>query len=75
MFPGITADKALRLAPWFGTSAEFWLNLQKLCDLRQVQTRSAAGSKSCLASPERYRWEMTALSDNCATLKRQVRTR
>ena len=27
---GITADTALRLARYFGTSAEFWLNLQSL---------------------------------------------
>jgi addiction module HigA family antidote len=33
---GITADTALRLGHWFGTSAEFWLNLQKLYELRQV---------------------------------------
>jgi addiction module HigA family antidote len=26
---GITADTALRLARFFGTSAEFWLGLQK----------------------------------------------
>jgi addiction module HigA family antidote len=26
----ITADMALRLGHWFGTSPEFWLNLQKL---------------------------------------------
>ncbi len=25
----ITAETALRLGRWFGTSAEFWLNLQK----------------------------------------------
>src|ERR1700747_2022068 len=30
----ITADTALRLRPWFGTSPEFWLNLQKLYELR-----------------------------------------
>ncbi len=30
----ITADSALRLAHFFGTSAEFWLNLQKLYELR-----------------------------------------
>src|SRR5580693_9795422 len=30
----ITADTALRLGHWFGTSAEFWLNLQKLYELR-----------------------------------------
>ena len=29
----ITADTALRLARYFGTSAEFWLNLQRNYDL------------------------------------------
>ena|SRR6185437_15861947 len=36
---GITADTALRLGHWFGTSAEFWLNLQKLYELRRAQAR------------------------------------
>ena len=31
---GVSADTALRLGHWFGTSAEFWLNLQKLYELR-----------------------------------------
>jgi len=31
---GVTADTALRLGHWFGTSPEFWLNLQKLYELR-----------------------------------------
>ena len=35
----ITADTALRLAHWFGTSAEFWLNLQKLYELRKAEAR------------------------------------
>jgi addiction module HigA family antidote len=30
----ITADTALRLGHWFSTSPEFWLNLQKLYELR-----------------------------------------
>ncbi len=30
---GITADTALRLATFFGTSAEFWLGLQSQYDL------------------------------------------
>lgn len=30
---GITADTALRLAKYFGTSAQFWLNLQSHYDL------------------------------------------
>src|ERR1700739_4618792 len=29
----ITGDTALRLAHFFGTSAQFWLNLQRLYDL------------------------------------------
>lgn len=33
----VTADTALRLGHWFGTSAEFWLNLQKLYELRRAQ--------------------------------------
>jgi addiction module HigA family antidote len=33
----ITADTALRLGHWFGTSPEFWLNLQKLYELRLVR--------------------------------------
>lgn len=39
---GISADTALRLGKFFGTSAEFWLNLQKQYDLaaaeEQLQT-------------------------------------
>jgi addiction module HigA family antidote len=31
---GITADTALHLGHWFGTSPEFWLNLQTLYELR-----------------------------------------
>jgi len=30
---GVTLDTALRLSRFFGTSAEFWLNLQKNYDL------------------------------------------
>jgi addiction module HigA family antidote len=32
----ITGDTALRLAHFFGTSAEFWLNLQSLYELRMA---------------------------------------
>ena len=31
---GVTGDTALRLARFFGTSGEFWLNLQKLYESR-----------------------------------------
>ncbi len=33
----LTADTALRLGHWFGTSADFWLNLQKIYDLRLAE--------------------------------------
>ncbi len=38
----ITADTALRLGHWFGTSPEFWLNLQKLYELRRAQAKIGA---------------------------------
>lgn len=34
---GITADTALRLGKWFGTTPEFWLNLQKSYELRLAE--------------------------------------
>jgi antitoxin HigA-1 len=34
---GITADTALRLGHWFGTSAQFWMNLQQLYELRRAE--------------------------------------
>ena len=36
---GITGDTALRLAHFFGTSPEFWLNLQSLYELRVAQKK------------------------------------
>jgi len=36
----VTADTALRLDHWFGTSPEFWLNLQTLYELRWRGKRS-----------------------------------
>jgi antitoxin HigA-1 len=39
----ITGDTALRLAHFFGTSPEFWLNLQSLYELRLAQEK--AGNK------------------------------
>ncbi len=35
----ISGDTALRLAHFFGTSAEFWLNLQSLYELRLAQKK------------------------------------
>src|SRR5713226_3751599 len=36
----ITGDTALRLGHFFGTSAEFWLNLQSLYELRLAQSKA-----------------------------------
>ena len=36
----ITGDTALRLGRYFGTSGEFWLNLQKLYKLRLAELES-----------------------------------
>jgi antitoxin HigA-1 len=33
----LTADTALRLGRWLGTSAELWMNLQKLYELRLAE--------------------------------------
>lgn len=38
----ITADTALRLGHWFGTSAEMWLNMQKLYELRLAEQEKGA---------------------------------
>ena len=34
---GVTADTALRLARYFGTSPQLWLNLQKTWELRRAE--------------------------------------
>ena len=36
----VTGDTALRLAHFFGTTAEFWLNLQSLYELRIAQKKA-----------------------------------
>lgn len=38
----ITGDTALRLGHFFGTSAEFWLNLQKVYELRVAEQKLGA---------------------------------
>ncbi len=39
----VTGDTALRLAHFFGTSPEFWLNLQKLYELRLAEKKAGKG--------------------------------
>lgn len=51
----ITGDTALRLAHFFGTSPEFWLNLQSLYDLRIAKKNAGKSIQALprLKSPER----------------------
>jgi addiction module HigA family antidote len=42
----ITGDTALRLAHFFGTTAEFWLNLQSLYEIRVAMRKSGKSIKS-----------------------------
>ena len=37
----VTSDVAARLADWFGTSPQFWLNLQQVYELRLTRAPSA----------------------------------
>jgi addiction module HigA family antidote len=42
----ITGDTALRLGHFFGTSAEFWLNLQSLYELRIAEKKAGKSIKT-----------------------------
>jgi len=61
----ITGDTALRLAHFFGTSAQFWLNLQSLYDLRLAEEKAG---KSIKALPRLKRREPVTLPDSAISL-------
>lgn len=42
----VTGDTALRLAHFFGTTPQFWLNLQSLYELRVAQQKAGKAIKS-----------------------------
>lgn len=42
----ITGDTALRLGHFFGTTAEFWLNLQSLYEIRLAKRKSGRSIKA-----------------------------
>ncbi|HKI26548.1 MAG TPA: HigA family addiction module antitoxin [Candidatus Sulfotelmatobacter sp.] len=42
----VTGDTALRLAHFFGTSAEFWLNLQGLYEIRLAERKAGKSIRS-----------------------------
>jgi addiction module HigA family antidote len=49
---GITADTALRLAQYFGTAAEFWMNLQKIYELDLARKEAGAAIKHIPQRPK-----------------------
>jgi addiction module HigA family antidote len=51
----ITGDTALRLAHFFGTSAQFWLNLQSLYELRIAQEKTGRSINSLPRLESDYR--------------------
>lgn len=53
---GITADTALRLSRWMGTTPEYWLNLQAMYDLRKAEQEAG----------ERIREEISPLAGHSA---------
>jgi len=53
---GITPSTALRLAKFFGVSADFWLNLQIRCDLFKAQSVEA----EALQTIEEFHHQRTA---------------
>src|SRR5271170_884760 len=42
----VTGDTALRLAHFFGTSAEFWLNLQSRYEIKMAEQKSGRAIQS-----------------------------
>ena len=49
----VTGDTALRLAHYFGTSAEFWLNLQGLYEIRVAEKQTGKMIKTLPRLKER----------------------
>jgi addiction module HigA family antidote len=50
----LTADTALRLGQWFGTSPELWMNLQKLFELRLAERETGEEIRRTIA--DRQLW-------------------
>jgi addiction module HigA family antidote len=57
----ITADTALRLAQYFGTAPEFWMNLQKMYELDLARKEAGAAIKHI---PQRPKVEAPAFDRN-----------
>ena len=51
----ITADTALRLSRFFGTTPEFWMNLQTFYDLRKAANANGRSIRREIRGPSRWR--------------------
>jgi len=49
----VTGDTALRLAHWFGTNPQFWMNLQALHDVRLAEREAGREIKALPTRPNR----------------------
>ena len=58
----VTGDTALRLAHSFGTTSEFWLNLQKPYELRLAQQKAGNPSRRFRLSSPQSRFVFAASS-------------
>lgn len=49
---GVSADTALRLARYFGTTPQLWLNLQKAWELRRAEIEAGREIAECITPRE-----------------------
>ena len=49
----ITGDTALRLAHWFGTNPQFWMNLQALYDVRLAEQEAGTEINALPTKPDK----------------------
>ncbi len=47
---GVSADTALRLARYFGTTPQLWMNLQKTWELRRAEIAAGREIAKCVTS-------------------------
>jgi antitoxin HigA-1 len=60
----VTGDTALRLGHFFGTSPEFWMNLQKLYELRVAENKSGKTIKGLPTLIKGTKEQRNHLQDN-----------
>lgn len=51
---GITADTALRLAHYFGTTTKFWMNLQDSYEIRKISQNTKKSIKKLVVATTRH---------------------